>query len=320
MDFKGIKQITAIGAGTMGHATALQFALKGYPVNLLDANEEALQAGIRRMREDLATFVSVGLVEAADVDNIIANVHPMINYPDALSSADFVIESITEDLAIKQNVWQKVESLVGPETILATNTSGLSPTEIAKVLEKPDRFLVAHFYNPAHLMPLVEVVPAEKTAKSYVEMTVDLMNHIGKHAVALEKEAPGFVGNRVQVAVVRECLSILEKGIASPETIDDIVKYSLGLRWSILGPIMSIDLGGLDIFDTITSYLSEEISNEVGRNPLLAEKVTTGNLGQKTGQGFYDWQGEKGKTFIDYRNQKLLEAMVAEQKEHKQAD
>lgn len=315
MELSDIKTIANIGAGTMGHATALQFAMKGYPVHLIDTSDEVLQKGIVRMREDLAAYVKVGLVKAEEIDGIIANVHPTVSYEAGLKGADFVIESIVENLEVKKEVWQKVEKLVGPETILATNTSGLSPTEIAAFLEKPERFLVAHFYNPAHLMPLVEVVPAEKTDPAVVSITVDLMNHIGKHAVALQKEAPGFVGNRIQAAVIRECLSIMQQGIATPETIDDIVKYSLGLRWSILGPVISADLGGLDVFNTIISYLTAEISNEVGENALLAEKVKAGHLGQKSGQGFYDWQGEKGQELIDYRNQKLLEALAAEKKE-----
>ncbi|HIY58554.1 MAG TPA: 3-hydroxyacyl-CoA dehydrogenase family protein [Candidatus Tetragenococcus pullicola] len=315
MELESIKTIANIGAGTMGHATALQFALKGYSVNLLDTSVDVLQEGIARMREDLSSYVKVGLVKAEEVDGIIANIHPTVSYEEGLEEADFVIESIVENLAVKKEVWQKVEKLVGPETILATNTSGLSPTKIAKFLEKPERFLVAHFYNPAHLMPLVEVVPAEKTNSAVVQTTVDLMNHIGKHAVALQKEAPGFVGNRIQAAVIRECLSIMQQGIATPETIDDIVKYSLGLRWSILGPVMSADLGGLDVFNTIITYLTTEISNEVGENALLVQKVKEGHFGQKSGQGFYDWQGEKGQELIDYRNQKLLAALVDEKKD-----
>lgn len=144
---------------------------------------------------------------------------------------DFVIESIVEDQQVKQQVWQELEQLVGPETVLATNTSGLSPTALQSVLKRPARFVVAHFWNPAQLMPLVEVVPGKQTSQATVDLTVDLMNKIGKHAVPLKKEALGFVGNRIQLAVLREAFHIVDEGIASPEAVDDIIKYSLGRRW-----------------------------------------------------------------------------------------
>ncbi len=144
---------------------------------------------------------------------------------------DFVIESIVEDQQVKQQVWQELEQLVGPETVLATNTSGLSPTALQSVLKRPARFVVVHFWNPAQLMPLVEVVPGKQTSQATVDLTVDLMNKIGKHAVPLKKEALGFVGNRIQLAVLREAFHIVDEGIASPEAVDDIIKYSLGRRW-----------------------------------------------------------------------------------------
>ncbi len=314
MSLEDIKKITNIGAGTMGHAITLQFALKGYPVNLLDMTEDALKNGLEKIESNLRTYVKAGIITKNEIPAIMARISITTDYPDALTGADFVIESVVESMDVKKMVWQKIENLVKPQTILATNTSGLSPTEIAQYLNKPERFLVAHFYNPAHLMPLVEVVPAQKTDPHVVQTTVDLMNHIGKHAVALKKEAPGFVGNRIQAAIIRECLSIIQQDIASPETIDDIVKYSLGLRYSILGPIASADLGGLDTFNIIIGYLTHEISNAVGENPLLAQKVKEGKLGQKTGEGFYDWTGEQGKETIKYRDEQLLRALARENK------
>ena len=186
------------------------------------------------------------------------------DYESALKDTDFVIESVVEKMDVKKVVWQEVEKYVSDQTVLATNTSGLSPTEIQSVLNKPDRFVVAHFWNPAQLMPLVEVVPGKQTSTSTVNDTVALMNHIDKHAVPLTKESLGFVGNRIQLAVLREAFHIVNEQIATPEAVDDIIKYSLGRRWSLVGPIASADLGGLDVFNNISSYLYDDLSAQRG--------------------------------------------------------
>lgn len=197
---------------------------------------------------------------------------------------------------------------------MATNTSGLSPTALQSVLQHPERFVVAHFWNPAQLMPLVEVVPGKKTTQETVDITVKLMNKVGKHAVPLKKEALGFVGNRIQLAVLREAFHIIDKGIASPEAVDDIVKYSLGRRWNLVGPVASADLGGLDVFKNISSYLYADLANETGTDPALAKKVSQNELGLKTGKGFFDWQGDAGKKIVKQRDQALLDQLKDDQK------
>ncbi|MCI1553172.1 MAG: 3-hydroxyacyl-CoA dehydrogenase family protein [Levilactobacillus sp.] len=312
MNLNTIKTITNLGAGTMGHATALQFALKGYPVRLLDTSDDALQQGMTAIKHDLATFREAGLLHEADAA-ILERITPTTDYAAALVDSDFVIESIIEDLDVKKQVWQRVESLVSDETILATNTSGLSPTAIQSVLRKPDRFVVAHFWNPAQLMPLVEVVPGKQTAPATVTLTVALMNHIGKHAVGLKQESLGFVGNRIQLAVLREALHIVDEGIATPAAVDDIIKYSLGRRWSLVGPIASADLGGLDVFDNISKYLYADLGATQGEDPALAKKVANHELGLKTGRGFYDWNGDDGAKIVAQRDRDLLNLLKQDQ-------
>lgn len=304
--------VANIGSGTMGHATALQFAWHGYPVRMLDVSDRALEHGMSLVDADLATFVDKGVVDGADVEAIRARITPTTDPAEAFAGADFVIESVPENLDVKHATWLQAEEHAPEDAIFATNTSGLSPTAIAQALRHPERFLVAHFYNPAHLMPLVEVVPARQTDPDVVGRTVALLDSVGKHAVALDREAPGFVGNRIQAAVIREALYIVRQGIASPQAVDDIVKYSLGLRWSILGPVISADLGGLDVFDTLMRYLSPDLSAEQGADPLLEEKVSRGDLGLKTGRGFYDWTGERGAGIVRDRDERLLDAMKRE--------
>lgn len=308
MDVNQIKNIANIGAGTMGHATALQFAMHGYHVTILDSSHDALEKGMDSINHDIATFQKAGLITET-LEDITQRISITTDYEIAFPRADFVIESVIEDLKIKQNVWQHVEEFVSDNTILATNTSGLSPTAIQSVLKHPERFVVAHFWNPAQLMPLVEIVPGEKTNQATMDLTEQLIKKIGKHGVPLQKESLGFVGNRIQLAVIREALHIVDEGIATPAAVDDIIKYSLGRRWSLVGPIASADLGGLDIFRGVSTYLYDDLANDTGVDPVLNQKVKDNNLGLKTGHGFFDWHGEDGQKIVAQRDQALMELL-----------
>lgn len=312
MDISTIKTVANLGAGTMGHATTLQFAMYGYHVNLLGHSQAGLERAQKAIAHDLDTFIKTGVVKE-NTNDVLKRITYTTDYASALKNADFVIESIIEDLEVKQQTFAKVEKFVRPEVVLATNTSGLSPSQIQSKLQYPNRFVVAHFWNPAQLMPLVEVVPGKQTAPEVVEFTTALMNHIGKHAVPLKKESLGFVGNRIQLAVLREALHIVDEGIATPQAVDDIVKYSLGRRWNLVGPIASADLGGLNI----SAYLYQDLANDTGMDPALEKKLNAHQLGLKTGQGFYTWQGDQAQQIVDQRDQKLLEQLKDDQ-EHPQ--
>lgn len=302
------KTIACFGTGTMGSAIAAQFALAGLETNLFlhhPDQQEIIQARLNAI-----------ILEAIDHqltnDNLVSvnkRLHFHDNYADTLANADFVTESISEDLALKQTVWHQIEQHVTPTTILSTNTSGLSPDDIAKVLTHPERFVVAHFWNPAQLMPLVEVVPGQATTDATVKNTVALMRQLGKHPVALKHAALGFVGNRIQAAVLREALHIVDEGIASPAAVDEVVKYSLGRRWNLVGPIASADLGGLDVFDNISKYLYADLDHTTTEDPRLQAKVANHELGLKTGHGFYDWDGDQGASIVAERNAKLIDAL-----------
>lgn len=317
MNLTEIRTIGNLGAGTMGHATALQFAMAGYPVILVDQSSKALDNGLALIKNDLHTFAANHIIDDTQVAPIMARITATTDNHQ-LAKADFIIESVVEDVGVKKQVWHETETIINPDAICATNTSGLDPTEIATVLSHPERFVVAHFWNPAQLMPLVEVVPGEATSQSTVTTTLALLNKIGKHAVPLQKASLGFVGNRIQLAVLRECLHIVDQGIATPEAVDDIVKYSLGRRWGILGPIVSADLGGLDVFDNISKYLYADLSNTTGEDAQLKAKVAEGHLGLKTGQGFYDWQGDDGGQLVADRDQALLDALANDQQKKAQ--
>jgi 3-hydroxybutyryl-CoA dehydrogenase len=307
MNIEGIKQICNLGTGTMGHGTALMFAMAGYNVKMFGPSEDEIEKGMEGIKEGLETYRQHELVKAEDIPAILGRVKGVTTLEAAVVDVDFVIESIPENLKIKQDVFAALEKICPADTIFATNTSGLSPTAIAEVLVHKERFVVAHFWNPPHIVPLVEVVPGKHTSKETVETTWNLMKKIGKKPVALNREALGFIGNRLQLALLREALYIVESGIATKEAVDTTVKYSLGRRLSTTGPLESADLGGLDIFHNISGYLMKDLCNSSEVSPLLTEAVAKGTLGAKTGTGLYNWTPEALEEIKSVRENILLE-------------
>ena len=199
---ESIRTVANIGSGTMGHATALQFAVAGYPVKLVDCSGELLKRGMEHIRADAEEFAQAGLLRAEDtVDDVLSRISTYTDYENGVSDADFIIESIVEKLDVKQSAWQQIEQYAPVDAIFATNTSGLGPTAIQSVLKHPERFVVAHFWNPAHLMPLVEVVPGKDTAPEVVDTTFDLMaseNQKGIFGIRGQPYATGAVARGVQ--------------------------------------------------------------------------------------------------------------------------
>lgn len=292
MQAEDIKNVCNLGTGTMGFGTALMFAMHGYQVRMFGRSEASIQRGFKSINAALETYRTHGLVGADEIPSILKRIRGVTTLEEAAVGAHFVIESIAEVLETKREVFARMEKLCAPDTIFATNTSGLSPTAIAEVLERKERFVVAHFWNPPHLVPLVEIVPGKHTAPETVDTTWKLMEKIGKKPVALTREALGFIGNRLQFALLREALYIVESGIATREAVDTTVKYSLGRRLGATGPLETSDLGGLDIFYNISEYLLKDLCNSPEAAPCLKEAVQKGNLGAKTGCGLYDWTPE----------------------------
>ncbi len=302
-----IKTICNLGTGTMGFGTALFFAMKGYFVRMYGRTDQSVERGFNSIRDALGVYRKNNLISEAESKKTLDNITGCTRLEDAVAGAQFVIESIVEDLAVKQDTFARLEEMTGKETIFATNTSGLSPTAVSARLKHPERFVVAHFWNPPHLIPLVEVVPGERTSPEVVETTWKLIEKIGKKPVALKREALGFIGNRLQLALLREALYIVEQGIATPEAVDTAVKYSFGRRLCTTGPLESADLGGLDIFLSISSYLNADLCVSTVPSPLLKGATEKGNLGAKTGKGFYDWKPEDLARLKGNRETNLIE-------------
>ena len=289
MKVEDIKNICNLGTGTMGHGTAVMFAMAGYHVRMYGRSPESIGRGLTGIKAALATYKLHGLVSEADIPQILGRIKGVTTLEEAAEGADFVIESVAEEIEVKHRIFKALDKLCAPHTIFATNTSGLSPTAIAEAIDRKDKFVVAHFWNPPHLVPLVEVVPGKYTAPETVDITWKLMEKIGKKPVALKREALGFIGNRLQLALLREAMYLVEQGIATPEAVDTTVKYSLGRRLSTTGPLESADLGGLDIFYNISEYLLPDLCNDPGVPAILREAKQQGNLGTKTGKGLFDW-------------------------------
>lgn len=316
MQVEDIRNICNLGTGTMGFGTALMFAMHGYDVRMFGRSEASIERGFNSIKAALKTYRRHALVRDDEIPSILGRIRGVTTLEEAALGAHFVIESIAEVLETKREVFARMEKLCSPHAVFATNTSGLSPTAIAEVLERKERFVVAHFWNPPHLLPLVEVVPGKHTSPETVDLTWKLMEKIGKKPVALKREALGFIGNRLQLALLREALYIVESGIASMEAVDATVKYSLGRRLGATGPLETSDLGGLDIFCNIAGYLLKDLCNSTEVPCCLREAVEKGNLGAKTGCGLYDWTPESLARIRRDRENLLIEWLRKDKGSH----
>lgn len=296
-----IRNIIIAGAGTMGSSIGETFAKYGYQVTIYDLSPEALIKAQKLIEINQETEISEGIVTQNSSKEILARIAYSTDI-NCFKHADFVIEAIMEKIQVKHQFWSEVSSLVADDVILTSNTSGLSITKIAEAISNPERFVGMHWINPPHIIPLIEIIKGEKTTDESAEIVRDLALKVKKKPVIV-KDAPGFVLNRIQLAILRECLFIEEQGIASVEDIDTIMKYGLGLRYACFGPFEVADLGGLDVFDNIASYLFADLCKSDDSFAKLRECVKNNRLGVKNGAGFYDYADGKDEEMIKYRDQ-----------------
>lgn len=276
------------GGGLMGVGIATKFALAGHGVVVVEASPErasgipAVAAGI------LAELLDAGVIDTAQRDGALARLR-VAGGLDALAGAALVIEAIPEVLAAKHTLYAQLEAVLAPDAIIASNTSGFPPDALCEHMHRRARFLVAHFWNPPHAIPLVEVVPGSATDAAVVERCARLLAGVKAEPVVLQAAIPGFIGNRLQFAVLREALHIVRSGAATPETVDAVMKACLGRRYSIMGPFESADLGGLRTLMGIGANLMPELAKDEDVLELMREHVDKGELGAASGQGFYTW-------------------------------
>ena len=283
------KNIAIIGAGLMGVGIAQVFAVQGHRVTLMDVQEENLEHAPERIRSTLGLMSRNGVGSEREIDPALARIRRTTKLAEAASDADVVIEAVFENLELKQQTFRELDSICHADTILATNTSVISVTEIGARSVRREKIVGTHFWNPPYLIPLVEVVRGEETSEHTMKAAFELLRKVGKHPVMVQKDVPGFVANRLQHALWREAISIVEKGIADAATVDECIKFGFGLRLPVLGPLENADMVGTDLILSIHSYILKHLENSPDPSPLLRDKVAKNQLGFKTGKGFQDW-------------------------------
>jgi len=301
-----MEKLAVIGCGTMGHSIALNAAWVGMQVKMYGVDTNDIQNGLSGVTDKLDTLLKNDLITRDQLSQILKNITGTSSLSEAVDGATFIIECIPEVLELKNDLFRKLDQMCGEEVILATNTSGLSPSRIALNLKHPERTLATHFWNPAHLIPLVEVLRAEFTDDKTFNRAIDMLKFMNKKPIEVKKEVPGLVGNRLQFALFREAQYLLEQGIASKEDIDAAVTYSIGRRLPVTGPLLSADMGGLDVFASISDYLFKDLSNADQSSANLKELVAQRHFGQKNGAGFYLWDEKFSEEMNHKREEQLI--------------
>ncbi|RKF34376.1 3-hydroxybutyryl-CoA dehydrogenase [Paraburkholderia fungorum] len=280
--------IGVVGTGLMGVGIATQSALHGHRTIVHDVDPARLASVAPKAQAVLDELIDAGRIDDTAKQAALARIETHAQL-EVMASAQFVIEAIPEVLELKHRLYASLAGLMADDAILASNTSGFPPDQLATPLRAKERFLIAHFWNPPHMIPLVEVVPGTATAPEVTRQTAALMSAIGMEPVVLAKAIPGFVGNRLQFAVLREALNIVRSGAATPDVVDRVMKASLGRRWGIVGPFEGADMGGLDTFLDISTHLMPELAKDEDVLDLLRAQVNAGRVGVRSGAGFYEW-------------------------------
>lgn len=295
-----------IGAGTMGHGIAQVFAQHGWAVTLVDKDERILKMAMSRIALNLRTLVEYGVIESDAIDGVLSRITATVHLGRAVKKAEYVTEAVTEDIDLKKQIFRLLDENTAEETVLASNTSGLGIDMIASSTSRPERVIGTNWWNPPHITPLVEIMVGRETSRETIERTRNVLEEVGKKPITLLNAIPGFIGNRLQIALLREALSLVDKGFVSVEDIDRAVKYGPGFRWAAYGPLEVADFGGLDVFRTLAQdlYPSLEASTEV--KGMLDELPTKGHTGIKSGRGFHDYRNRNIPSLLNERDRKLI--------------
>lgn len=284
-----INETAIIGAGLMGRSIAQAYTLKDYRVKLHDNSEQVRSSVKNLIDNDLTLLLKEGLINQAKKEAALDNIILMDNLSSAATGVDFITEAIPEISELKKDFFKELENYTEDTTIIASNTSTLPISELAQKMAKPERLIITHFFNPAHLVPLVEIIKMAKTSPEIIDKTLNLMKSLGKKPVVLKKDVPGFIANRLQAAILREALFLLDQGVAEAQDIDTAVTAGPGFRWPFLGPIAIADFNGLDTWQRVMQNLWPELDCSKSAPAIINHLVEQGNLGTKTGAGIYQY-------------------------------
>jgi 3-hydroxybutyryl-CoA dehydrogenase len=282
-----IKTVAVLGAGLMGHGIAQVAAQIGkYEVNMRDVEQRFIDGGMSMIKDSLQRFVKKTQLSEAEMNAILARIHPMLSLKEAVSNADLIIEAIPENLELKKTTLKEVDGYAPSHAIIASNTSSVSITEMASATKRPEKVCGMHFFNPPQLMKLVEVIRGARTSDETVETVLGIAHKMEKETVVVKKDSPGFIVNRILIPALNEAVALHWEGVADKEDIDKAIK--LGLNWP-MGPLMLLDYIGLDTTLAIADVLTKELDPKFHPTTGLKQMVKAQMLGRKTGKGFYDW-------------------------------
>lgn len=301
-----IKNIAIIGSGVMGSSIAQSFAVSGYAVTLNDINEELLQKAKRRIFENLSVLVEEEGLDEQEKQRALANIDYKSDLEEAVLDADFIIEAIPEVIDWKWELYQKLERMMKVDAIVASNTSTFPISRLMEKASFADRMMITHFFNPGHLVPLVELVKHEQTKVSVVEETIELIRRIGKTPILLKKEISGFIANRLQTALMREAFYLLNEGVASARDIDTAITAGPGFRWAFTGPIEIADFGGLDTWQRVFDNVAPDLDQSTEAPAIIRKLAEQGKLGTKSGEGIFEYDENIVSQKLDERDRHFI--------------
>ncbi len=314
-----IAKVAVLGAGTMGHGIAQLFAQFGLQVSLYDINDSVLQTAATHIRRNLELVASEQSAQSIsttrlDVQSVVNLIEYTTDLKVAVQDADLVVEAAPERLEVKQTLYRQMEPLIKSSALVASNTSSYPLAQLSEGIAFAERMIILHFFNPAILVPLVEIVKHPQAFEESLTEVIDLLRGCGKVPVVLKRDCPGFIANRLQSALLREAVFLLESGIAEAHDIDAAVKHGPGLRWALQGPFETADLGGLDVWSKVSAQLFPLLDTSPSAPDLIMRNVQQGNLGTKTGKGIYDYE-HKGtlNQVLEERDRKLIRLVQARQ-------
>lgn len=300
------RKVAVIGSGTMGPGMAATFARQGFDTTLFDIKAEQLEKAKGAVDFVYTILTNGGFMTAEEADAGRGRLTYTDDLAAALEGAQFVVETVPERKDIKQQVFQEIEALVGDDVIIASNTSGIPISEIASVTKLPGRVVGMHWSNPPHLIPVIEVIRGAETSDETAKATVAMVEAIGMVPAIVDKDIAGFVENRILYAIMREALHLLDEGVASAEAIDTITKWGIGYKLAVIGPLELLDVAGLDIYNSVASYLNADLNASSGISSTVTSKVAEGKLGMKTQGGLFEYTPEKIQQLQQQRGRKLV--------------
>jgi 3-hydroxybutyryl-CoA dehydrogenase len=301
-----IKKIAIIGSGVMGSGIAQSFAVSGYYVTINDIKEELLYHAQNRISENLSLLMEEGALTDREKQRTLAKITYSVDLEGAVRDADFIIEAIPEVIELKLNLYQQLEEIIKPDAIVASNTSTFPISQLMEKASFAERMVITHFFNPGHLVPLVEIVQHDETKPEIVKTTMDLMRKIGKSPILLKKEIAGFIANRLQTALMREAFYLLKEGVADAEDIDTAITAGPGFRWAFTGPIEIADFGGLDTWQRVFDNVSPVLDQSKEAPELIRDLVAEGKLGTKSGEGIFTYEESTVSQKINERDRNFI--------------